>query len=73
MSQERKRDDDVDFAHEHQNPTVADQLHGGPEGRPEPESPVGYSGMDEGTSRTRERWLGWLRPLRRWGARLRGN
>jgi hypothetical protein len=71
MNPERKYHDsaDADFAAEHDDLTVADHVHGGPEGKAEPESPMGYSGMDEGPSRVRERWL---RPLRRLGARLRG-
>jgi hypothetical protein len=71
MNRERKHHDsaDADFAGEHDDLTVADHVHGGPERKPEPESPMGYSGMDEGPSRVRERWL---RPLRRLGARLRG-
>jgi hypothetical protein len=35
-----------DFASEHATVTVADQLEGGPEGAPEPESPRGLSGQD---------------------------
>ena len=39
-------DEDSDFASEHSSPTIADQMPGGPEGRPEHESPKGYAGMD---------------------------
>lgn len=35
-----------DFAEEHKSATFADQLEGGPEGRPESESPKGYAGME---------------------------
>lgn len=39
-----------DFADEHSGATFADQLEGGPEGAPEPESPEGYGGQES-------RWL----------------
>jgi hypothetical protein len=45
--QEEASDEDSDFADEHSSPTLADQMPGGPEGRPEPESPKGYAGMDQ--------------------------
>lgn len=35
-----------DFAAEHTGATFADQLEGGPEHAPEPESPDGYAGQD---------------------------
>ncbi|MDQ7911238.1 hypothetical protein RB614_42790 [Phytohabitans sp. ZYX-F-186] len=44
--QEEPYDEDSDFAEEHSSPTFADQMSGGPEGEPEPESPKGYTGMD---------------------------
>jgi hypothetical protein len=37
---------DDDFADEHSSPTFADQMEGGPERAPEPESPEGHAGMD---------------------------
>jgi hypothetical protein len=37
----------ADFAEEHDNTSLAEQLRGGPEGVDEPESPDGLSGMDE--------------------------
>ncbi len=37
-------DDTGDFADEHESTTFADELRGGPEGRPEPESPSGAAG-----------------------------
>jgi len=38
--------DDADFAGEHDDSTLADQLEGGPEHAGEPESPRGRAGMD---------------------------
>ena len=38
--------DDVDFANEHDDLAVDDGDMGGPEGRPEEESPEGYGGGD---------------------------
>ncbi|WP_026874563.1 hypothetical protein [Jiangella gansuensis] len=38
------RSDDGDFADEHTSTTVADEMPGGPEGVPEPESPSGRGG-----------------------------
>lgn len=35
-----------DIGEEHDTVTIADQLEGGPEGVPEPESPHGFNGMD---------------------------
>lgn len=35
-----------DFANEHESTSYADDLRGGPEGAPEPESPTGRAGMD---------------------------
>lgn len=46
QQEEEASDEDSDFADEHSSPTIADQDPGGPEGRPEPESPRGYAGMD---------------------------
>jgi len=40
-------DDLGDFAVEHRSVTLADQLAGGPERAPEPESPKGLAGMDD--------------------------
>jgi hypothetical protein len=37
---------DDDFAAEHDSTSYADELRGGPEGAPEPESPHGRAGMD---------------------------
>ena len=37
---------DDDFAAEHESTSFANDLRGGPEGAPEPESPTGHSGMD---------------------------
>ncbi|GAA3281564.1 hypothetical protein Dvina_32690 [Dactylosporangium vinaceum] len=39
-------DDFDDFAAEHEDTTLADQVEGGPEGSSEPESPRGRAGMD---------------------------
>jgi len=39
-------DDDVDFADEHSDLTVADDPEGGPERRPEDDSPRGLAGQD---------------------------
>ena len=47
--------DEGDFAEEHTSTTFADQMRGGPEGTPEPETPSGEGGdggMDPGTPRT---------------------
>ncbi|MFI5909746.1 hypothetical protein [Dactylosporangium sp. NPDC051541] len=38
--------DSADFASEHEDSTLADEVEGGPEGSPEPESPRGRAGMD---------------------------
>jgi hypothetical protein len=41
-------DDDLgDFAEEHTSNTFADEVRGGLEGAPEPESPRGLAGMDD--------------------------
>jgi hypothetical protein len=45
--QEQPPDEDADFVDEHSSPTHADQVPGGPERLPEPESPSGYTGMDQ--------------------------
>lgn len=39
-------DEDADFAPEHRSPTISDQMAGGPEGRPEDDSPRGLAGHD---------------------------
>ncbi|TDE01485.1 hypothetical protein [Jiangella asiatica] len=36
--------EDADFADEHSSTTFADEMPGGPEGVPEPESPTGRGG-----------------------------
>jgi len=36
----------TDFAGDHDRPTISDQMPGGPEGRPEDESPEGLAGAD---------------------------
>ncbi len=37
---------DPDFADEHTSATFAEEMDGGPEGRPEDDSPRGYAGAD---------------------------
>ncbi len=39
-------DPGADFADEHRSPTLSDQMPGGPEGRPEDDSPRGLAGAD---------------------------
>ena len=41
---DRVPDEDADFAEEHDDTTVADEMPGGPEGVAEPESPTGRGG-----------------------------
>jgi hypothetical protein len=41
-----RADSGSDFAPEHRSPTLADQMPGGPEGRPEDDSPRGLAGAD---------------------------
>lgn len=41
------RASEPDFAEEHGTPSIADQMRGGPERKPDPETPEGYAGMDE--------------------------
>lgn len=41
---ERPVEDEADFAEEHAGATFADDMPGGPERKPEPESPTGLGG-----------------------------
>ena len=41
---ERPAEDEADFADEHAHATFADDMPGGPEREPEPESPTGRGG-----------------------------
>ena len=42
-----EKDNQDDFAAEHEEPSLADEMGGGPERTREPESPRGLAGMDE--------------------------